>query len=294
MLTTDRLFIRSVNFVAGYGEQHDFTFPHLARANGSTIELDGEISVCGCPRYVRALRLPGGTWHVSTTHADGLSCFVKPLTEALARYYDTARCAEIFAEALLSDACTVETLDEFEEGVNEFGAHGPFREVFDLMVKMREAQEAHPIGARASSTITYTFKDVCDDGPEEHVYLHRACYDDSFVFGTAGDASSIRLDHESSTHVVLVDGRWLVVSKMCFGKEECALLTSAVAEKYNKVERAWLLLDKLYRTNVDGRSLALVAAAMKDLRGYIEALDEYYAMVAQLVVASRSLCNALR
>jgi len=287
-------FMRAITFDADYGDQHTYTFPHLARAIGSVIELSGEISVFGAARYVRALRLTGGTWHVSTTDPAGLSCFVKPLTEAIARYYDEARCAEVFAEALLSDECTVESLYEFEDGVNEFGAHGPFREVFDLMVKMREAQMAHPVGARASETVTYTFKDMCDDGPEEHVYLHRASYDDNFVFGTGGDVSSIALDDGDPTRVVLVDERWLVVSKACLGKEECELLTNVIAEKYNKVERAWLLLDKLYRTNVNDRNLCLLAKSAANVRECVNALDEYYALVVQLVVAQIELRRALR
>lgn len=288
-------FMRAITFDADYGDQHTYTFPHFARAIGSVIELSGEISVLGAARYVRALRLTGGTWHVSTTDSAGLSCFVKPLTEAIARYYDEARCAEVFAEALLSDECTVESLYEFEDGVDEFGAHGPFREVFDLMVKMREAQMAHPIGstARASETVTYTFKDMCDDGPEEHVYLHRASYDDNFVFGTGGDVSSIALDDGDPTCVVLVGERWLVVSKACLGKEECELLTNAIAEKYNKVERAWLLLDKLYRTNVNDRNLWLLAKSAANVRECVNALDEYYALVVQLVGAQVELRRAL-
>jgi hypothetical protein len=83
MTDTNRRFIRFVNFVVEYGELRDFTFPHTAGMNGSTLVIDGEISVHGVPRYVRALRFPGGTWHVSTTHPDGLSCFIGPLTDAL-------------------------------------------------------------------------------------------------------------------------------------------------------------------------------------------------------------------
>ena len=288
-------FMRAIQFDAAYGNQHNFTFPHFAQVIGSMIELSGEVSVHGSARYVRALRLTGGTWHVSTAHPGGLSFFIKSMTEAIARYYNEERCAKIFAEALLSDAFTVETLYEFEAGVNEFGAHGPFREVFDLMVKMREAQMAHPIGstARASETVTYTFKDMCDDGPEEHVYLHRASYDDNFVFGTGGDVSSIALDEGITTRVVLVDGRWRVVSKSCLGKEECELLTNAIAEKYNKVERAWLLLDKLYRTNVDDRNLWLLAKSAANVRECVNALDEYYALVVQLVAARIALRDAL-
>lgn len=287
-------FMRAIQFVADYGDQHDFTFPHLARAIGSVIELSGEISVYGSARYVRALRFPGGVWHVSTTHPDGLTYFVKPLTEAITQYYNETRCAKIFAKAFLSDACTVETLYEFEDGVNEFSTHGLFREVFDLMVKMSEAQRRHPVGARASETVTYTFKDMCDDGPEEHVYLHRAGYDDNFVFGTGGDVSSIALDEEITTRVVLVGERWRVVSKSCLGKEECELLTAAIDQKYDKFERAWRLLDKLHRTNVDGRNLNLLSKAASDVRGFVTALDEYYALVAQLVVAQIALRDALR
>lgn len=295
MTDTDRRFIRFVNFVVEYGELRDFTFPHTAGMNGSTLVLDGEISVYGEPRYVRALRFPGGTWHISTTHPDGLSCFIGPLTDALREHYTLSRVGRIFAEAFLSDACSTKTVEEFAPGVVELCDLGiGFEPVLSVMRRIREFQRKNPLMVWPVRRVTYTFKDMCDDEPVEHVFAHRAGYTQHFHFRAEGDVSSVSLDEEANTAVTKHDTGWVVTSAHCLGRDECALLIKTVDESYDADSRAVRLLDHLYRTNVDETNLFMVTRAVDELDGALPALSAYYQLLVEFVRARRALLDDLR
>jgi hypothetical protein len=295
MTETDRRFIRCVNFVVEYGELRDFTFPHTAGMNGSTLVLDGEISVFGVPRYVRALRFPGGTWHISTTHVDGLSCFIGPLTDALREHYTLSRIGRIFAEAFLSDACSTETVEEFAPGVGELCDLGVgFEPVLSVMRRIRAFQRKNPLMVWPVRRVTYTFEDVCDAAPVEHVFAHRAGYTQYFHFRAEGDVSSVSLDEEANTAVTKYDTGWVVTSAHCLGHQECELLIKTVDEAYDAPARAVRLLDHLYHTNVDETNLFMVTRAVDELDGALPALSAYYQLLVEFVRARRALLDDLR